>query len=196
MFLLSLIPSTSSMLVATRSVAYGFFSGICTALGVILGDLVLLLIAILGIIELTENLSEFFALIRYCAAAYLIWLGISLLRTEPIFVDIEKPQRLKFSSENITSFICGLSITMGDFKAIFFYLSLLPMFVELGSLTTTDVHQICLVTFLSVGAGKVGYVVLGSKTKHLVKRWKIQNHIAMLSGALLLSIGAILIMDV
>ena len=192
MFFLSLIPSTSSILVATRAVTYGFLNGVCTAAGIVVGDLILVLIVMLGLIGLTENWDESL-IIRYCAAAYLIWVGINLVKSTSTTIDIEKPSHLKLSGQNISSFFSGLCITMGDLKAIFFYLSFLPAFVELSSLRFKEAMTICIIVALTVGAGKVGYAYLGSKIKFMSKRFKIQKYLTIISGTLIIGVGLILI---
>ena len=46
---LAAIPSTSVALVVTRSVTLGVANGVATSLGIVLGDLVFILLAVLGL---------------------------------------------------------------------------------------------------------------------------------------------------
>src|SRR5690606_20134159 len=80
MLALAALPSTSVALVAIRASTSGFRHGASVAAGIVAGDLLFVLLAVLGMTALAELLGAFFVVLRYIAAAYLMWFGISLLR--------------------------------------------------------------------------------------------------------------------
>jgi threonine/homoserine/homoserine lactone efflux protein len=55
------------------------------------------------------------------------------------------------------SFLSGLLLTLGDVKAILFYASLFPAFVDMDSLSAPDMAGIAAVTILAVGGVKIFY---------------------------------------
>ena len=79
MVTLAIIPSTSVALVVTRSATLGVGNGIAVALGIVLGDLIFILLAILGLSVIAETMGGFFLVIKYLGGAYLLWLGFVLL---------------------------------------------------------------------------------------------------------------------
>jgi threonine/homoserine/homoserine lactone efflux protein len=154
MLVLAAIPSASVALVVTRSAVHGLRNGAAVAAGIVLGDLVFATLAILGMTVLAEVLGGFFAIFKYLGGAYLIWMGASLLRTE-------KQVELRLSDSNsgalATSFLAGFFLTLGDLKAILFYASLFPAFVNLQSLSLPAFGTILLVTVVTVGGVKLAY---------------------------------------
>jgi threonine/homoserine/homoserine lactone efflux protein len=74
----ALIPSVSVITVSARSAASGFIHGVFTTMGIVVGDILFILLAILGLSVLAETLGSLFVLVKYLGSAYLIWLGIAL----------------------------------------------------------------------------------------------------------------------
>lgn len=76
-------------------------------------------------------------MLRYAAAAYLVWFGISLIRSEPAemsgLVADGRPGGLWIS------FAAGIGLTLGDVKAILFYAALFRAFVDLTAVTVTNI---------------------------------------------------------
>lgn len=126
MTILAAIPSASVVAVSARAASAGFAQGAITAMGVVAGDLVFILLALFGLALLVEALGQMFFLIRYLAAGYLLWLGLSLWRSAA-------RTRVTDDTGGISSwcsFMTGLMITLGDQKAVLFYLGFLPAFIE------------------------------------------------------------------
>jgi threonine/homoserine/homoserine lactone efflux protein len=153
MVTLAIIPSTSVALVVTRSATLGVSNGIAVATGIVLGDLTFILLVLLGMSVVAETMAGVFLTIKYVGGAYLLWLGFTLLTSE---------NKITFSANHsatpgslITSFLAGFFLTLGDIKAIFFYVSLFPAFVDLSALNTSDIIIIFLITISTVGLVKI-----------------------------------------
>ena len=152
MIILAIIPSTSVAFVITRSVTLGIANGIAGALGIVLGDIVFILLAVLGLSMIAESMAGLFLVIKYMGGSYLLWLGYSLLKSKKTMtLFVNKPSK---KSSLVVSFFAGLVLTLGDIKAILFYASLFPTFVSLESLKTSGLMIIILVTMVTVGGVK------------------------------------------
>ena len=81
--LLNLTPGADMALVARCSAAQGFKGGAAAALGVGAGCWLHTAAAALGLTALLDGSTTAFGLLRWAGAAYLVWLGWSLLRTPP-----------------------------------------------------------------------------------------------------------------
>ena len=79
MFILAVIPGPGILIVVARSINAGFRHGISTSLGIVAGDFVYITLAIFGLTTLSASLGYFFIYVKYFGAAYLIFLGLSLL---------------------------------------------------------------------------------------------------------------------
>ena len=78
--LLNITPGADMALVVTRSAAQGFRAGAAAALGVGAGGLLHAAAVALGLATLLAQAPQAMAVLRWGGAAYLVWLGISLLR--------------------------------------------------------------------------------------------------------------------
>jgi threonine/homoserine/homoserine lactone efflux protein len=188
---LAALPSASVALVVTRSALYGVGNGAAVSAGIVLGDLLFATLALLGMSFLAEAMGSFFAIIKYLGGAYLIWLGIGLLRSQgPTGM---QPAHRRNSAGLATSFLAGFFLTLGDIKAILFYASLFPAFVDMTRLGHSGFALVLLVTVLSVGGVKLGYAfgaraLVRKMRGGLENRWTRKG-----AGCLMVGSGAFLI---
>jgi threonine/homoserine/homoserine lactone efflux protein len=159
MVLLAAVPSVSVLAVSARSASAGFVHGAFMALGIVAGDVVFILLAIFGLVLLVETLGSMFFLVAYLGGAYLIWLGLSLWKSP------SRPlERTRIAPASLlSSFMSGFLITLGDQKAVFFYLGFLPAFLDLNALTWLDVGTIVVVATVAVGGVKLGYAYVACR---------------------------------
>lgn len=190
MLALAAMPSASVALVVTRAATLGVRNGAAVAAGIVLGDLVFVCMAILGMSVLAETLGAFFAVFKYLGGIYLAWLGIGLLRSkgELAFQSVDSR-----GSTLLTSLVSGLFLTLGDVKAILFYASLFPAFVEMNHLTAAGVAVIVLITVLTVGGVKLAYAFAAHR---IVSRWqtrRAQKYTRLTAGSLMVGAGTYLV---
>ena len=187
---LAAIPSASVALVVVRSATVNVRNGIATAVGVVAGDLIFITMAMMGLVALSEIMGAFFAMIRYLAAGYLVWVGWQLIRHA---ADTRVVNAGQVTGGMATSFLSGLALTLGDIKAILFYASLFPAFVDIASLTMSDVVLIMLVTVIAVGGVKVAYALAANRIACLSKDVVFRQEARVAAGGLLVGAGGYLI---
>ncbi|MHA3980697.1 LysE family translocator [Halovulum sp. GXIMD14794] len=191
---LAALPSSSVLLVVTQSTVRGIRNGLATAAGVVCGDLIFMMIAILGMSALAAQMGGFFVAVKYIAAAYLIWFGIGLLGSRPSGDRGTEATGGRVSSGGlIASFASGLLLTLGDIKAIFFYASLLPTFVDLEGLSGADIAIISAVTVLSVGGVKCAYAVGAEHVARKASGFKHASAVRRGTGGLMVGLGGYLL---
>lgn len=187
---LAAMPSSSVALVVARSVSSGRINGAFAALGIVAGDLVFIAMALLGMAVLAEQLGALFAVLKYVGGAYLIYLGINLLRSRPsLLVNRDKPSHTTL----LADFLAGFVLTLGDVKAIFFYASLFPALIDVEQVGLREFSIIVAVTSLAVGGVKLVYVAFASQIAgHL--RSKVSSAVPRnLGGVLMIGCGSALI---
>lgn len=186
--ILALIPSVSVLAVSVRAVTYGFRHGVLTTIGIVSGDIIFILLAIYGLTFLTQITGNLLTILKLIAGGYLIWLGIGLWRTKNQEITVNIHSKSSF----LSSFLIGLFISLGDLKAIFFYLSFLPAFVDLSTISVTDTLLIILMATIGVGGAKLIYALMGDKTSSLLKKTRMMKVINSIAGTLIISIGVML----
>lgn len=125
-FITVLIPGPGVVMTLTNSIRYGLRGTFGGILGIAFGAFVVAAISStsLGVILATSALA--FTVLKFIGAAYLLYLGIKFWRSPP-FLFVEQP------AHNATfgrRFLEGLSLQLTNPKAIFFFLSVLPQFIN------------------------------------------------------------------
>jgi len=181
----ALIPGVSVLAVSARSSASGFIHGVFTTLGVVVADIIFILLAIFGLSLLAETMGSLFVLIKYLGGAYLIWLGIALWRAKSKIVNTEG----KVESSLLSSFLTGLFITLGDQKAVLFYLGFFPAFLDLSTLSYFDTSIIVVTAIIAVGGVKLGYAFMADRASQLFKSADAMKRINIAAGTVMIGVG-------
>lgn len=185
---LAAIPSVSILAVTTRAATFGFIHGVFTTIGIVFGDIIFIIIALGGLSLLAEAMGSLFFLVKLLGGVYLIWLGIGLCRTKS--KNVEREEVIK--SSLMSSFLTGLLITLGDQKAIFFYLGFFPAFLDLSQISYLDTIIIIAISIVSVGGVKLSYAFMADRARFLISP-KIRNGLNTVAGCVTIAVGMFLI---
>jgi len=193
--LLAMIPSASVALVITQSLTQGIRNGISVAIGIVVGDLIFIATAVLGLSFIESKLGNLFTLLKIAGGTYLLWLGCKLLSANSGAMQLQTAT--EGTSSLFISAMAGLFLTLGDVKAIVFYASFLPTFVDLALIGFFDFFLIALITVVGVGGVKIGYAVFAFKFVRLFEHGDgaVIRCLTKGVGAVLSVIGSLLIYD-
>ena len=120
-----LLPGPNSIFALSVAAKQGVRAGYAAAAGIVTGDLILMLLASVGVASLMRTHPEAFNWVRYAGAAYLSWMGIKML--------LAKSQTASDTPVNIPSshiYKQALSISLVNVKAILFFMAFFPQFVD------------------------------------------------------------------
>lgn len=190
MIVLAMIPSISVLAVSARAAAFGFTHGLFTALGIVVADILFILIAVYGLVFVAELMGDQFTLVKYLGGAYLIWLGVSLWRSEANTRSSGEIEQSSYGS----SFLTGFLITLGDQKAILFYLGFFPAFIDLERMTPLDTLLIILITIAGVGGAKLVYAYLADRASLIFKNTRAIRGLNMIAAAVMIGVGVALLL--
>ncbi len=180
-------PGQDMILVMSRSVAQGPAAGVATAAGVSVGLVGHTLLATLGLGAILRTSEWLFIAIKLVGAAYLIYLGVGLLRTRGAMLLTQAAPRRSLRR----LFFDGAISNISNPKIAVFYFAFLPQFVTPGALRpTVTVFALGLVfaalTFLV--KGPVG-LIAGRLSGWLRARPAALTGLYRSSGAVLLLLG-------
>lgn len=176
MAILAAMPSVSVLAVSAKAASSGFKHGALVAAGIVLGDIVFLLLAVFGLALLVEKLGAGFVFVSYLGGLYLFWLGVRILRSGQLGIEYDNSH----SGSLWGSFFTGVLITLGDQKAVLFYLGFLPAFLNLSALRTQDIAVFLSVTVAAVGGIKLAYAYAADKAGRIwgARFGEIMNRLA------------------
>lgn len=184
MVVLALMPSVSVLTVSARSAAYGFTHGVYTAMGILAGDIIFIVIAIYGLSVLSEVMGDHFALVKYLGGSYLMWLGIVLWRSRTNPEGVDENIQSSLSS----SFLAGLFITLADQKAILFYLGFFPAFLDLSTLSIVDTGIIIAIVTVAIGT-KLVYAIMANRARLLLRSPRFVKGLNVVAGSIMIGVG-------
>lgn len=147
------IPGPGMAALVARSVSGGALAGFCMLFGLIIGDLIYLSFAVFGLAIIANNFHALFIVVRWGAALYLCYLGWQFWFATHQPIDVSQPIKKR---ELASAWLSGLTITLGNPKTIAFYLALLPLVINLESISLQSwgimLVPLTILVLLSVGA--------------------------------------------
>lgn len=189
MFLLAITPGPGVFATISRALASGFSSASFVVLGIVLGDIMFLLLAIFGLSAIASILGDFFILVKYLGGIYLLFLGYKILTSKENETEIKGIQELSWKR----NFLTGLLITLSNPKVILFYLGFLPTFVNLQTLNIFDIITISFIVAIILGGVMLAYAYSASSAKKLFKNKNTNKKMNLLAGSVMITAGGILI---
>jgi threonine/homoserine/homoserine lactone efflux protein len=128
--LVNLTPGPDMLFVAGTSAARGQRDGVFAALGVGLGCMLHIALAALGLSALLAASATAFTVVKWVGAAYLVWVGITMLRAGGSR-DVDARTAVPASSMKV--FWQGATTNALNPKVALFFLAFLPQFIAPGS---------------------------------------------------------------
>lgn len=119
------IPGPTIMLVVSYALAQGRKSALASVTGVALGDATAATLSLLGLGALLATSATLFTVLKWIGAAYLVWLGIKLWRSQPVPLETEGAA----ARDNRTILLHAWIVTALNPKGIAFFIAFLPHFI-------------------------------------------------------------------
>ena len=122
---LAVTPGPGVLYVVTRSLVQGRRLGLVSVAGVALGNLGNAMAATAGLAALFAVSAAAFSLVRLAGAAYLVWLGVQMLRTADMDAVVTAP--VPASAQRVLRE--GFVVALLNPKTTIFYAAFLPQFL-------------------------------------------------------------------
>ena len=183
--LLILIPGPDTAVVTKNALLGGHRSGMLAAVGVSLGLTVWTFAAALGIAALLKASAVAFLVLKLAGAAYLIWIGIQMLRARNVLDDLERSRPYGA----VKALRQGLLSDLGNPKIAVFFTSFLPQFVHSGGsvfvplLTLGGIFAVLTLLWLAA------YALLIGRASALLRRSRVRMALDRFTGLVLIGFG-------
>lgn len=190
-----LAPGPNVMLVIGFALKLGLRPALRAVVGISSINVLYLALAALGLVALVVASAPLFALLRYCGAAYLIYLGYKLLRAglaPPTIVTTA-------SSLQTRPLLQGIVTHLSNPKGVLYWSALLPQFLNTAALATRSIAwritMLGTVAVLIDFAVLCGYAVVFATTRRLLYDPRYLRWIEIFSGLLFIASGLLLGME-
>lgn len=187
--LLNITPGQDTLFILGRSIAQGKKAGIISVLGIMSGILLHTLFAALGLSVILNTSSLAFNAIKYAGAAYLIWLGISMLRSDQ---GDHLAEALKKKPQTFwLIYRQGMLTNLLNPKVSLFFLSFLPQFIDPA--TQYTFAPFILLGLILFTTGLTWCLLLAYGSSWLTQKFRNHNSpggsLRRISGALFIALG-------
>jgi threonine/homoserine/homoserine lactone efflux protein len=187
--ILFLTPGPVWIALLARAMSGGFRSALPLAFGVVVGDVIWPLVAVLGVTWIVEQVSWFMDVLKWVAVAMFITMGILLIRNA----------NKKLSEDSSLTrpgmwagFVAGVVVIMANPKAVLFYMGVLPGFFDLSRVTWTDISAICTLSFLVPLLGNLILAMSVDRVRGVLKAPSALRRMNVIAGWLLVGVGILI----
>lgn len=191
-FIFAITPGPGVVAVLATSISRGVPSGLMMTLGEVTGDMVYLLIAMISLAGLSHALEDVMLAVRILGAIYLALIGVQTYRSPPLTRELHKTSARSLG----LAFGTGFMISITNPKVIVFYLSFLPLFIDLAALDLQSGATVMAVMFVSVYTGPALIAILGNRAAKLAMGEKSGRIMNKVTGVMLIGVAAALILTI
>lgn len=127
-FIAYLVPGPAVMLIVSQTLAFGARSSFWGMLGILLAEVMFIILSSMGLGFLLISSHNFFLIIKWAGAAYLIWLGVQTIRGRGDAIVVPPGQSSLVNSRKAT--VRGFITNAANPKALLVCVAILPQFIN------------------------------------------------------------------
>jgi len=189
LLILFLTPGPVWVALIARSLSGGFHAAWPLALGVVIGDALWPLLAIIGVTWIVDQFDGFMTVLRWGASAIFLVMGVLLIRNAG--KSIARDSRLTRPGM-WAGFVAGILVILGNPKAILFYMGVLPGFFDLTTITWPDIAAIVALSIVVPLLGNVVMALFIDRARRLLTTPSALRRLNVIAGWLLIGVGLVI----
>lgn len=186
---LALLPGPIVTLVIANGLRHGTRAALTNIAGVQLGLAIVIGIVAVGLTSLMATMGYWFDWVRFAGAAYLVWLGIKLIRApvEGLNEDAPPPPpRGGF-------FLQGFLVALSNPKVLVFFGAFIPQFVDMSKDHVSQVSLLGITFMATAGMTDAIYALLAGRARRFfsARRTRVLSRISggfMIGGGIWLAL--------
>ncbi|WP_137151774.1 MULTISPECIES: LysE family translocator [Devosia] len=184
-FLLAIVPGPTVTVIVANALARGTGAGLAIVAGTQAGFLVMTLVVALGMQALVAFMGWAFDGIKLIGAAYLVWLGYKMWRSNG---ELGAAQAERTKSRGAMA-LEGFLVILSNPKALIFLGAFLPQFVDVTQPTFPQVMVLGLFFMLVAGSTDAIYAIVAGRARGLLSAARVR-FVSRVSGLILMAGGA------
>jgi homoserine/homoserine lactone efflux protein len=122
-FVIAIVPGPTVTVIVANSLAHGARAGLLNVAGTQLGLALMMAVLVVGLSSVIAAMAWAFEIVRWVGAAYLVWIGLKLLTSDPAAAEKASAPRGGF-------FLQGFLVLMANPKALLWFGAFIPQFVD------------------------------------------------------------------
>ncbi len=183
-FVIAVVPGPTVTVIIASALSRGTLAGLAIIAGTQLGLVSMILVVAAGLEALVSFMGWAFDWVKLLGAAYLVWLGIGMLRASGR-LQPGRPARLKTTGGYVAQ---GFLVIWANPKALIFFGAFLPQFVDLSSPTFPQILLLGVLFMVVAGLTDSLYAILAGQARRLITTARVRA-VNRVSGMLLIAGG-------
>jgi threonine/homoserine/homoserine lactone efflux protein len=183
------IPGPGMIYAAAQTMAGGRTVGLLGTLGLSIGGYLHVIAAAAGLSVVFHAVPPLYTAVKLAGAAYLVWLGISLIRAKAAGAD-GAPVVVRKTGKR--ALVEGITVEMLNHKSAMFFLAFLPQFTDPAASLPVWAQFLVLgsIVNLMFALGDVVAVLLAcSVVTHVGRANRVQRAVQQVGGGILVALG-------
>lgn len=167
--LIAVIPGPMVALVVANGLTHGSRAGLLNVAGAQLALALMMAVLVAGLAAVVEAMGWWFDWLRLAGAAYLLWLGIKLLRSSGDFGLGVRP-----SAPRGGFFLQGFLVMLSNPKVLLFFGAFIPQFVDPAGNATEQVMLLGVTAMVVATLSDSAYALVAARTGSLLSRRRVR----------------------
>jgi threonine/homoserine/homoserine lactone efflux protein len=148
--------------------------------GYFVGDMIWLTLAATGLAVIAKTLAGVFIAIKFAGAAYLLYLAWRMATAPAVIGPAPTEATLGWRA-----FLGSLSLTLGNPKVMVFFLSIMPLVVDVRTLTALALFELALVCGIVISATLALYALAANRARALLRSTRAMRFVNRAAGGLM-----------
>jgi threonine/homoserine/homoserine lactone efflux protein len=182
--ILAIVPGPTVTVILANSLRSGTLAGLSIIAGTQLGLVTMILVVGLGLEAVMGFMAFAFDWIKLAGAAYLVWLGFNMLRSQGHLGTAAAGPEKSYRRLILDGFL----VIWSNPKALIFLGAFLPQFVNASGATFPQVVVLGLFFMVIAGASDSMYALLGGRARGMLSAARVKL-LSRVSGAILMAGG-------
>jgi threonine/homoserine/homoserine lactone efflux protein len=183
------VPGPGVIAIVARALGSGFRSVLPGTIGILIGDLCLMTLSAFGLALVAQAMGHLFMVVKIAGGLYLFYLAYKYWTAKVEEIGEVVPQS---SGRGVLAY---LGLTLGNPKAIAFFVALLPVAVNPRELNAIGYLQLVAATCVLIPAITLGYAALASQLSRFVASRKARLRVNKGAGAVMAGAGCLIIVN-
>lgn len=172
-----------------RAMSGGFRAAWPLTVGVVVGDVMWALFAILGMAWIVDQYPGTIEALKWVACATFLLMGALIIKN----ADKELSGDSRLTRPGMwAGFVAGLAVILGNPKAILFYMGMLPGFFDLTTFTWPDIAAIAAMSAIVPLAGNLAMAAFIDRARKLLKSPRAVRRMNITAGVLMIGVGLVI----
>jgi len=188
-FIYAISPGPGLFAVLATSTRFGAVPALWLSIGHVVGDILYVSVAMFALTILAQVIAESMAYVKFFGAAYLLFIGYQQWHSKGVSFESSADKQ-----SIVRLLIAGLVVGGTNPKTIIYYLSFLPIFIDLNNLTLKTEIQVIAVVGITVLFTLSLANILGVKLRKHMENKTVIKKVNKITGITMMLVGVFVAM--